>query len=92
LNSHVAISEYPIHHVVQPISDLLVRNPQNLQRPRGQYRVSFPVRFHLLAVDRSVDLDHQSRRVTIEIDDEPVDHLLTAEMVSAELIPPQSQP
>jgi hypothetical protein len=53
---------------------------------RRHHRITFGASLDLRLVGRSVDLDDESRRVTVDVPDKPPDHLLSAEVQSVQSV------
>src|SRR5512132_3784105 len=59
--------------------DLLVAHSKNSDTSQGEHSLPLPIVLHLRLVDSAVHLDGEPRGVAVEVEDEPVDHLLAAE-------------
>ena len=73
---------------------LVVAEPHHLKATAAQKCISLTVILGLLGcvMDQAIELDHQAQVGTDEVNDEPFDDLLPAEMVSAHRISPEDLP
>ena len=76
----------------QVIPDFVIRKAEDSKAATSQNILPFTVGFNLAIEDRAIDLNDQSQRVAIEIDDEAIDDLLTAKLVAIEPIGTQLLP
>jgi len=79
-------------YLVQVLAYIPVREPQDSQWSAPPNLVTFNVVVFLSLVDATVQLHDHTRRMAMEVGDEPIDGLLATEMQTTEPIGAQMSP